>query len=329
MTLRIIDAEPALLSAFRQLEATLCAWAGEPSDIWEGEDATQGASFSRSEDVYLFMERRARRAVFGVALSANDADLIRFEISWKEPARDKSRVVAAQNEAGECFFLIGADALKSQGVGDVFRRLARAPAIKRANLANRDYVLIGPLTDPRSAEALLALAALHPRHGLQIDKSAHLATDEDRDDAVIYEVSVGVRTTHRAMAKAARALHDRLSTCGYYAETVEFGALKADLAMSRGEDTVVFEIRAEARVEDLQRGLGHLALIAPSALGLMRVIVMPASKRALGAAFDPYKQAFEDMKISLLFYDFRNGEVVLTFDAVDPSLHPDVQQALA
>ncbi len=329
MTLRIIDAEGPLTTAFSQLEGTLSAWAGGRSDAWEDRDGVEGASFSRSEDVYLFIERQRRRLVFGAALSASDKDLIAFEISREEPARDKKRIAAAMNEAGESFLLIGVDALKNQGVGDVFRRLAGAPAVKRANLSDRDYVLIGPLSDPRSAEALLALAALHPRFARQIDKAAHVAVDEDREDAAIYAVAAGVAKTHRAGAKAARALFERLAALGYYAETVELGALKADLAMSRGEDTVVFEIRAEAEVEDLQRALGHLALIAPLALGLTRVIVLPAPKEALGATLDPYKQAFEEMKVSLVFYDFKGGETVLTLDTADPGLHADVRLALA
>jgi hypothetical protein len=329
MTLRIIDADGPFLTAFMQLEATLAAWGGRRGDAWERADGLEGWSFSRSDEVYLFIERQRRRYVFGAALSAGDRDLLTFEISRDEPARDKKRVAAAMNETGECFLLIAAEALKSKGIGDVFRRLAGAPAVKRANLAERDYVLIGPLTDPRSAEALLALAALHPRFERQIEKSAHAAVDEDREDMAIYAVSHEVAKTHRAAAKATRALFERLAALGYYAETVELGALKADLAMSRGEDTVVFEIRAEAEIEDLQRALGHLALIAPLALGLTRVIVLPAPKGALGATLDPYKQAFEEMKVSLVFYDFKGGATVLTLDTADPGLHEDVQLALA
>lgn len=329
MTLRIIDADGPLLTAFSQLEATLAAWGGGRTDAWERQDGLEGWSFSRSEAVYLFLERQRRKYVFGAALSAGDHDLFAFDISRDEPGRDKKRVAVAMNEAGESFLLIAAEALKGKGIGDVFRRLAGAPAVKRANLADRDYVLIGPLTDQRSAEALLAVAALHPRFERQIEKAAHLAADDDREDADIYAVSSGVAKTHRAAAKATRALFERLAALGYYAETVELGALKADLAMSRGEDTVVFEIRAEAEVEDLQRALGHLALIAPLALGLTRVIVLPAPKEALGATLDPYKQAFEEMKVSLVFYDFRGGETVLMLDTADPGLHADVRLALA
>jgi hypothetical protein len=335
MTLRIIDAEAELDAAFDQLEATLTAWAGGQADAWQrdGHDGVvaHGASFTRQEDVYIYLEAHRRRRVLGVALSERDKQVFQIEAQRQDPAKDKKRFVLAANDAQETFLLLAVEELKAQGIRDVFRRLAGAPAVKRANLSNRDYVLLGPLSDPKTAEALLSLAALHPAYEQLVEKAAGSAvTEADRaESADLYAMSPGVARQHRVQAKVTRALFERLTGLGYVMETVELGSLTADLAMSRGEDTVVFEIRPEADIDDLQKALGHLAIIAPRALGIDRLIMLPAPKDPIGAALDPYKQAFEEMGVSLALYDFRDGELNFVLEYTDPGLAADVRLALA
>jgi hypothetical protein len=326
MTLRIIDAPDQLDAAFAQLEATLAAWAGGRADAWR-QGHGRGVSYAKGMDVYLYVEAHEGAHIIGAALSERDRDVLRFETSRKEPARNRRSLVAAANTSGDMFLLFAIEALKAQGLRDVFRRLAGAAAIKRANLADRDYVLVGPLADPKTADALLALAALHPKVEDHIEKSAGRGQDE-AEDSDLYAASRQVARQHRAPAKARRALFERLTGLGYVLETVELGALTADLAMSRGEDTVVFEIRAEAEVEDLQKALGHLSLIAPRALGIDRVLVLPAPAAAIGASLDPYKQAFEEMGVSLVFYDFKGGEIGFHLELADAALKSDVRLAL-
>ncbi len=327
MTLRIIDAQVQLDAAFDQLEGTLAAWAGGRADAW-AHGRGQGVSFAKGIDIYLYLETHEDRRILGAALAERDRDVFRLETARHEPGRNRKPLVAATNEAGEMFLLISIDALKGQGLRDVFRRLAGAAAVKRANLAERDYVLVGPLSEPKSADALLAIAALHPKFEEHIEKSAGRGQDE-AEERDLYPVSPHVARQHRAPAKVRRALFERLTGLGYVLETVELGHLSADLAMSRGEDTVVFEIRPEAEVEDLQKALGHLALIAPRALGIDRVLLLPAPREPVGAALDPYKQALEEMGVSLAFYDFRGGETSILLEYADRVLAADVRLSLA
>jgi hypothetical protein len=334
MTLRMIDAEAPLDAAFDALEAALEAWAGGRSDAWQKDDrngpGASGASFARRDDVYLYVEKDRHTRVLGVALSERDKDLVRIEVSRAEPMKDRKRVALAVDEAGLAFLLIAADELKRQDVRDAFRRLAGAPRVKRANVSGRDYVLIGPVNDPACADALLSLAALHPRFEGHVEKMASLATQQDgADEADIYKISPNVARQHRAPAKVTRALFERLTAIGYLMDTVALGRLTADLAMSRGEDTVVFEVRPEADVDDLQKALGHLALIAPRALGIARVIALPAPRDALGATLDPYKQAFVEMGVSLIVYDFQGGQPRFSVELADASLDADLRAAIA
>jgi hypothetical protein len=326
MTLRIIEDTGQLDAAFSQLESSLSTWSGGRGMAWR-QGRGEGKSFAKGTDMYLFLETHERVRAVGAALTERDRDLFRFETARLEPGRDKRSVVMATDAEGHGFMLFSIEALKAQGLRDVFRRLAGAPAVKRANLAGRDYVLVGPLADARSVEALLALAALHPKFEEHIEKCA--ARDRhEADETDLYPVSAHVGRQHRAPAKVRRALFERLTGLGYVLETVELGPLNADLAMSRGEDTVVFEIRPEAELEDLQKALGRLALIAPRALGIDRVLVLPAPRAPVGAALDPYKQALEEMGVSLAFYDFSHGETGFVLDFADPNLAPDVRLAL-
>ena len=311
MTLRMIDSEAQLSEAFEALETALGGWSGGQSDAWRREEAqgvVEGVSFARRDDVYVFLERRPDAFVVGVALSESDADLVAFSFGRSEPAGARRRQAAAINDAGETFLLLGIDELKRQGVHDVFRRLAGAVGVKRAHIAERDYVLLGPLGEPESADALLSVAELHPRFERHVERLGALAARSDSaEGARLYPVSARVVRQHRVFPKIAAALFERFAGAGYQLDAASAGPVQADLALRRGEDTLVFEIRPDCTVEDIQRGLGQLVLLAPNAEGVTRLLVLPAGREpeAAATALAVFRGAFDELAVVALTYDFR------------------------
>src|SRR5262249_35181860 len=96
----------------------------------------------------------------------------------------RKRFAVAIGEADEPYLLISADELRRQDIRDPFKRLAGAPQIKRANVSDRDYVMVGPLNDARAADALLSLAALSPRFEAHVEKlGALVGASDPRDEA--------------------------------------------------------------------------------------------------------------------------------------------------
>ncbi|MGE3141897.1 MAG: hypothetical protein AB7L65_01130 [Hyphomonadaceae bacterium] len=329
MALRIIETPAQLDAAYDGLAAALTAWAGPGgARQWRSSDAlepeAEGASFARRDDLHLYLERTRDRIALGAALTPRNRDLVRVEFSRAAPARRKHRAAFAFDDAGDAYFLmISTDALKDHDIRDPFRRLAGAPLVKRAELGGRDYLMIGPLDAPRIADALFAVAGVSPAFEKHIAKLGAVVADEDeRQESEVYAVSRAVERAPRAVSRVISALHEHLMRAGFQLDAAEAGALKADFVMSRGAESLVFEIRGDAELADLVRGLGQLALVAPRPAALTRMLLLPAPRDELGQALAPFAPAFEELSVNVLFYDFEGDAVTFRFERADPAL-PD------
>lgn len=314
MGLRIVDAELPLNQALDVLEATLLAWADGRCDLWQSDSARgpaeTGLSFARKEDVYLFIHRRPGDVSVGVALAEKDRDLVCVTLPRGDPARERRRFALAEDEAGESFLLVAVDELQRQGLRDPLTRLAGAPQVKGARVGERDYVLIGPLGDRRVAEALIAVAALHPLYQRHVEKLGALAAESDALDFVeLYKISPRVARQHRVHAKVVNALFQRLHGQGFELDDLRQGFARADFAMSRRDLAVAFEVRAAAEAEDLWKSIGQLVFIAPKGSGWRRCLVLPGPRDPLGSVLAPFEAALAEAEILLLMYDLRDGGI--------------------
>lgn len=329
MALRIIEDPAELDAAYAALSASWAAWA--PPQRWSARDALEpageGASFARRDDVHLFLERTNDKIALGAALTERDQSLLRVEFMRDAPARRKRRVAIAIDEAGKFHLLLSSEFLTEQDIRDPVRRLAGAPLAKRAEIGGRDYVLLGPFDAPRIADGFLAVAGLSPTFARHIAKLGALAADEDeRMETSLYEISRNVARAHKVQRRVVAALHEALSLKGYRLDEAEAGPLKADFAMTLGAETLAFEIRGDAEIADLVRGVGQLALAAPRGAGLTRFFVLPAP-RDDARALTPFMPAFEELAVSVLFYDVRDDQVSFVFHRADPDL-PAATRAL-
>jgi hypothetical protein len=331
MALRIVDAELQLDSAFDQLSKTLAQWAGGKGEPWQ-KDGREGAreegvSYSRRDDVYLYTEKTQRLHSVGVVLTEKDRALLTIEIPRRDPAKDRKRVAAAIGDAEEPYLLVSADELRHQDIRDPFKRLAGAPQIKRANVSDRDYVMIGPLTDARAAEALLSLAALNPRFEAHVEKLGALAgASDDRDEADVYQVSSRVARERRVHAKVVEGLFARLRGAGFQVAELKNGPLTADFSVARADIAIAFEIRAHAELEDFLKAIGQLVVIAPAGGAFKRCMVLPAPREALGGALAPFEAALKEIWALVLLYDFQDGGVKFWAQVAPPDFPPDLRK---
>ncbi len=324
MPLKIIEERADADAAYGALEASLTAWAGPGRQTWHARDALEpaadGATYARRDDLHLYLERTSVAFSLGVALTEADRDLLRIDVPRDRPGRRRREAAFARDDAGGFFAILGVEFLRELDVRMPFQRLAGTPLVKRAELAGRDYLLIGPLQDPRIAEALCAIASLTGAFEKHVSKLGAFLEDEDeRLQSQLYQVSSGVRRARRVQRLVIVSLHGALAPHGFALDEVEQGGVHADFALSRGAETLVFEIRADASRADLVRGLGQLAIAAPRGAHLTRFLVLPAphGPRDALAAFDP---AFEELSVNVLFYDIENGAAVFRFDRADPAL---------
>ncbi len=325
MSLRIVDESAQLDQAYQALLTSLTTWAGSGAHPWRAqgglEPSADGASFARRDDLHLYLERTTDKIALGVALTEKDRDLLRIEFMRDAPARRKRRVAIAADEAGRFHLLLSVEALADQDIRDPVRRLAGAPLAKRAEIGGRDFILLGPLDTPRIADSLAAVAGLSPNFERHIARLGDLAADEDeRMKSSLYVVSRNVSRAHKIQRRVIAALHERLSGHGFQIDEARAGVLVADFAMSRGAETLVFEVRGDAEIADLVRGVGQLALAAPRGAALTRIFVLPAPRDGLGDALAPFYPALEELGISVLLYDLRNDAMEFHFDRVDPEL---------
>lgn len=333
MALKIVDNADQLETALETLEATLLSWADGKADHWQEDGRNgpreSGSTFARREDVYLFSHLTPREISVGVALSERDRDLVRISLSRKEPAKDRRRAALALDDAGATFLLISVEELKRQSIRDPLRRLAGAPQIKRANVSDRDYVLIGPLEEQRVAEALLALGGLHPLFEKHVEKLGALAGASDElDDTELYRPSPRATKLHRLHAKVVHALFEKLHGQGFEVEETKAGSYRADFAMRRRELGVAFEIRVAADLEDLLKSLGQLLLVAPKASGMQRCIVLPAPREPLGGTLSVFEAALEEAATMVLLYDYKDNAFEFWPQIVPAGTAAELVQAL-
>jgi hypothetical protein len=317
MGLRIVDTETELDAGFAALEDMLTRWAGRKTDAWQkgGRDGPkeEGASFAKRDDVYVYIQITRQDAHVGVALTEKDKDILRIGLPRRDPDKQQKRVAMAVDEAGGQFLLVSEDELKSQSIREPFRRLAGAPQLKRATVGDRDYILIGPVSDARTADGLMAIAVLHPEYERFVERVGRGAADSDArdDDLHIYPISLAVQRQHRAQTKVVQALFDRARTAGFQVVELKTGPTIADLALSRGDVSIAFEIRADAELEDFTKGVGQLALLAPKSAGWRRCLALPAPREPIGQKLRSLEPAFEELGLMLLFYDFQGNDVSL------------------
>ncbi len=334
MSLRIVDAELPLDQAYDLLRKTLAAWAGGKAESWHGDGQSgiteEGASFSRREDVYLFVMRDSKRVAIGAALTAKDQEIFRVEIPRKAPASDKKRAAIVSGAGDELFLMASAYELRRQGIRDPFKRLAGAPNVKRAHVSDRDYVLIGPLGEDRTADALLSLAALSPLFEKHVETLAALAgRSDEREEADLYRVSPRVSGAHRVHAKVVDALFKTLRGAGFQVAELSNGPIRADFAVARSDGAIAFEIRADAEVNDFLKALGQLSLIAPGGGAFRRALVAPAPRESIGSSLAPFESTFRELSVWLLLYDFKDGAVTIWTQFAPPDLAPELRKLFA
>lgn len=334
MGLHIIESDLQLEQAFIRIEQTLAAWAGGKGERWQKDGREgpreEGTSYARRDDLYLYTEKNPKTLSVGVALTAKDRALLTLELPRREPARDRKRFAVAVSETEETFLLVSADELKRQNIRDPFRRLAGAPQIKRANVSNRDYVMIGPLADSRTADALLSLAMLNPRFEEHVEKLGALAgLSDEKDDADVYQVSPRVAREKRVHGKVVEALFGRLRSAGFQIAELTNGPLTADFAVHRDDVAIAFEIRADAELEDFLKAIGQLMLIAPAGGAFRRCMVLPAPRDPLGGALAPFETAFREAQIFVLFYDFDGKDMKFWAQVVPEGFPADLRTLFA
>jgi hypothetical protein len=326
VSLRIVDAELPLDQAYDLLHKTLAAWAGGKADPWQ-HDGEEGASFSIREDVYLFVMRNAKRVAIGAALTARDKEIFRIEIPRKAPASDRKRAAIVTGEGDELYLMASADELRRQNIREPFKRLAGAPNIKRASVAERDYVLIGPLGEDKTADALLSLAALSPLFEKHVETLAALAgRSDEREETELYAVTPGVTGAHRVHAKVVDALFKMLRGAGFQVAELSNGPIRADFAVARADGAIAFEIRADAELNDFLKALGQLALIAPAGGAFRRALVAPSPQTSLGGALAPFEATFRELGIWVLLYDFKDGAVNIWTAAAPADLPAELRK---
>lgn len=332
--MRIVDDPAQLDQAYETLRVALAAWAGPGAHQWRSQSALEpsadGASFARRDDLHLYLERTADKLALGVALTEKDADLLRVEFMRDAPARRKRRAAIATDADGRFHLLLSQDLLADQDIRDPLKRLAGAPLVKGAEIGGRNYVLLGPFDAPRVADGLAAVAGLSTGFQRHIARLGDLAADEDeRMKDALYPISRNVARAHKVHRRVITALHERLSGAGYQDDEARTGPLVADFAMSHGAETLVFEVRADAELSDLVRGIGQLALAAPRGAALTRIFVLPAPRDNADAALAPFMPTLEELGVSVLFYDIRNDALEFRFDRVDPEMSAAARELFA
>lgn len=319
MSFHVVDTSAALDQAVHRLRQALTEWAGGGADSW-GDETQSGASFSRRDDVYLFVERDEDTIAIGAALTARDRETLRVALPRKAPARDRKRVALVLDENNAPFLMVAAETLREQSIRDPLKRLAGQPLVKRAMVSGRDYVLLGPLTDPKVADAFLALAALSPQFEAHVEKLGGFSEEGD-----LYLVSPQVSTAHRVHAKVASALMAKLKQAGFQPAHLSNGPVHADLTAARTDATIAFEIRPDAATAEILQALGALALIAPGGGAFRRALVLPTPREQMHATLAPFESVFREIGVWVLLYDFKDGAVNISSHSAPADLLTDLK----
>lgn len=320
MSLRIVDADLQLNQAFDLFERMLKAWAGGRTDEWRKDGPAgvteEGATYARRDDVYVSVAMTDAAASIGVALMPGDVTVLEIALPRRGPARDRRRAALAVDDNGETFLLAAEEALRAQGVRDAFRRMAGQSAAKRARVGGRDYLMLGPLSDPAAVDALLALAALHPTFEAHLDRLARL---DAPTPTTLYRPSETLAHAHRIADKAAFAFAARLRAAEFTLVTAATGPFVADIAGQREETAVAAHVARAVTPAAIAEAMGVLALAAPTQAGFFRLLIIPAPRDASDPAVVAVAEAAADLDVALVGVDIRDEEVVFQAFAETPS----------
>lgn len=320
MSLRIVDADLQLNQAFDLFERTLKAWAGGRTDEWRkdgpGGIVEEGSTYARRDDVYVSVAMTDVTAAIAVVLMPGDVAVLDIALPRRGPARDRRRAALAVDDNGEVFLLAAEEALRAQGVRDAFRRMAGHAAAKRARVGGRDYLMLGPLSDPASVDALLALAALHPTFEAHLDRLARL---DAPTPATLYRPSEALAHVHRFADKAAFALAARLRAADYALAAAAAGPFQADVAARRDDAAIAAHVARAVTPGAIAEALGQLALAAPAQHGFFRLLIVPAPRDAGDDGFAALADAAADLDIAVVSADIRDDDVQFHAVAAVPS----------
>jgi len=310
--LRIVDADLQLNQAFDLFERTLQAWAGGRADEWRKDGprgvAEEGSTYARRDDVYVSVAMTDETAAIGVALMPGDRAILDIALPRRGPGRDRRRAALAVDDNGDVFLLAAEESLRERGVREPFRRMAGHAFAKRARVAGRDYLMLGPLAQAGVVDAILALAALHPTFEAHLDRLARLDAPAPMG---VWRVSDGLARVHRGAEKAAFAAALALRRAEFVLIDPLPGPFAVDVAARRGEAYLAVRAVRDASAETLAQAAGALALAAPACDGWTRILLAPAPRAADDPALAAFADALAEMGITLTTFDVRDDAMHL------------------
>jgi hypothetical protein len=313
INLRIIDADLQLDQAFDAFERTLKSWAGGRAGEWRTDGprgvAEEGATYARRDDVYLFVSMTDEAAHIGIALMPSDRSVLDIGLPRRGPGRDRRRAALASDDEGRLYLLAAEEALRLQGVREPFRRMAGHAFAKRARVGGRDYLMLGPLTDPGAVDALLAVAALHPAFEAHLDRLARIDAPASAD---LWRASDGVARLHRGAERAVFAAAQALRRANFILEPPLESPFGIDLSARRGEAAIAICAVREPSACAIAERAGALCLAAPTSAGYVRALLAPAAREPEDRTLLALADALADMEVSLVRYDIRDDAMTLT-----------------
>lgn len=300
MSLRIVDTEARLERALTLFQASFAAWSGGRDDAWVALGANgeswNGASFSDRDECYCFIEQSPQAAAIGVAMTGDDASLLRTEINLASPAGDRRMSAVAIDGEDRVFLLLSREALVLEGVREPLGRLGGLPGLHGASVGGREYVLLGPFLDREGPEALQALAALTPSFELRLERRARLVT---QPAPVLFRPAPTVARRRRLAGRVAADAARRIVNLGWKAQGADGG-----LTARRGHETLTLQVRADGDRRTLQEAVGALALADPGP----KLLFLP-SPREGDALPSALKEHLELLGLEVLTFDFRGEEL--------------------
>jgi hypothetical protein len=180
---------------------------------------------------------------------------------------------------------------------------------KRARVGGRDYLMLGPLTEPGAVDALLALAALHPAFEAHLDRLARIDAPAPTH---LWRISDGVARLHRSAERAVFAAAQALRRADFTIEAPPEGPFGIEMAARRGDAAIAICAVREASSCAVAERAGALCLAAPTSAGFVRALLVPAPRESDDRTLAALADALADMDVSLVRFDVRDEAVTLS-----------------